>query len=163
MTRTLLAAALTGLLMSTTAFAAMGDKVRDIEVSMDLTAVSNAAAAARFANVATDLQGAIARRMAGQIDESGKRISVDISEIELSNSYSETAGMADTRLVGRIVIKDSAGSTNLETYELTIDVDQSAFYIPQTMDRAQLMASSDLYYASMINAFADNVVKNFNK
>jgi hypothetical protein len=151
------------ILLSTGAHAAADDMLRDVEVTMDLTAVSNKAAAARFSNVAADLQGAIASRMADRIDEKGKRISVDLSEIELSNSYSEAAGSADTRLVGRIVIKDSDGRVNLETYELTIDVNQSAYYIPHTLDRAQLSASNDLYYASLINAFADNVVRNFNK
>lgn len=150
-------------LLSTSAFAAMDDMVREVEVSMDLSAVTNAAAAVRFANVAADLQGAIALRMADRIDETGKRISVDLSEIELSNSYSETIGSADTRLVGQIVVKDAAGAVNLDTYELTVDVNQSAYYIPTTLDRTQLAASSDLYYAALISAFADNVVRNFNK
>ena len=90
------------LLMATTAFAEV-DKIKEVVVSIDLGAVTNPAAALRYAKVADDLQGAIAARV--------------------------------------------------------VDVNQAKGFFPQTVDLTKLRASSDEYYAAMITAFADAVVR----
>lgn len=158
MTPRILAPALIGLFLATTAFAASDDKkVKDIDVSMDLTAVTNPAAALRFANTADDLKNAIAARVTDRTDEDGVTINIDLSEVELSNSYTDMVGAADTRLVGNVKVTN--GAKYLNEYELSVDVNQAKLFFPATVDMTTLTASSDDFYASMIAAFADGVVR----
>jgi hypothetical protein len=86
-------------------------------------------------------------------------INIDLSEVELSNSYTEAVGAADTRLVGVVNVSDMENNTNFKTYELTVTVEQAVPFFPADFDRATLTASSDVFYKAMIAAFADGVVK----
>ena len=146
------------LLMATTAFAEV-DKIKEVVVTMDLGAVTNPAAALRYAKVADDLQGAIAARVVDRTGEEGMKVDIDISEVELSNSFTEIVGSADTRLVGVVHVTDDKNNTNFKTYELTVDVNQAKGFFPETVDLTKLSASSDEYYTAMITAFADAVVR----
>lgn len=158
MTPRILAPALIGLLLATTAFASSDDKkVKDIDVSIDLTAVTNPAAALRFATTADDLKNAIAARVTERTDEDGVTINIDLSEVELSNSYTDMVGAADTRLVGNVKVTN--GAKYLNEYELSVDINQAQAFFPATVDMTTLTASSDDFYASMIAAFADGVVR----
>lgn len=148
-----------GLLFAGVALAAPDDKVKAVEVEMDITAVTNAAAAERFANTATDLQGAILARVVDRTAEDGMEIKIDLSEVELSNSFTDAVGAADTRLVGTVNVSDMSDNTNFNTYELTVTVEQAALFFPQEFDQTSLTASSDEFYNALIAAFADGVVK----
>ena len=154
-----IAPTLIALLLATTAHAAPDDKVKEIVVELDLTAVTNPAAARRYATIATDLQGAIAARLVDRIDEKGAKILVDLSEVELSNTFTEATGAADTRLVGTVNIYADAAVDMPMAYELTVDVNQAVPFFPVEIDRATLTASSDEFYKAMIAAFAEGVVK----
>ena len=107
MSRLFLTTALSSLLLATTAFAAL-DMVSSIDVTVDLPAITNKAAALRYSNIADDLKSAITSRLVDRLAEDGMKVSVDISEVELSNSFTETVGSADTRLVGIVSITDVA-------------------------------------------------------
>ncbi len=158
MIRFLLAATAATALMSSTAMADRDDKVGEIEGTMDLAAVTNQAAAKRFATTADDLKNALAVRLVDRLDEAGMKISVDLSEVELSNTYTDMVGAADTRLVGVITIA-SPDAALVDKYELTVDVNQARVFFPETVDMTNLTASSDAFYTAMIAAFADGVIK----
>ncbi|MDT8855442.1 hypothetical protein RNZ50_10540 [Paracoccaceae bacterium Fryx2] len=160
MIRSVLVPALVGLSLSTAAFAAPDTKVREINVDIDITALTNAQAATRFANMEADLENALTARLVDRIAETGVRINVDISEVELSNSYTENMGLAQTRLVGNVNVSDETNNSNYESYELTINVETSRPFIPAGVDVTVLPVNSDVYYSAMIAAFADGVVKN---
>lgn len=144
------------ILLSTAAFAA-GDKVKEIDVSLDLDAVTNPAAALRFANTADDLKNAIAALVLERADpDEGVTIDINLSEVELSNSFTEMVGAADTRLVGDVKVTE--GPSLKSEYQLSVDVNQARLFFPATVDLTTLTANSDDFYASMITAFADAVV-----
>jgi hypothetical protein len=144
------------MLISTAAFAA-GEKVKEIDVSLDLDAVTNEAAALRFANTADDLKNAIAARVLDRADpDEGVTIDINLSEVELSSSFTEQIGAADTRLVGDVKVTEGVSLKN--EYQLTVDVNQAKVFFPEGTDLTQLAATSDDFYNSMITAFADAVV-----
>ena len=68
--------------------------VKDISVKTELSAVSNAAAAAYWASLDTDLKTAIATRLADRIGDTGAEIVVDVEEVSLSNGFTEKLGLA---------------------------------------------------------------------
>ena len=148
------------MLLTTAAFAA--DMVKEIDVSLDIDAVTNPAAAMRYANTADDLKNAIAARLIDRTDpDEGVTIDINLSEVELSNSFTEMIGSADTRLVGDVKVTN--GPSLKSEYQLSVDVNQAMVFFPATVDLTKLSASSDEFYASMITAFADAVVVRLDK
>lgn len=162
MTRFSFLPALAGLFLATSALAGAKDMIREITVEMDLAAVTNPAAAKHFATTADDLKNAIAARLADRTAEEGWEIHVDLNEIELSNTYSEQTGSADTRLVGQVRVNNEKGSP-MGVYETTVDVNQAKLFYPEGVDMATVASSSDVYYKALIAAFADSVVRNFDR
>jgi hypothetical protein len=148
---------LMSIFLATGAVAQESDKIKEITVEMDLTAIVNPAAAKRLGTLATDLQGAIAARLVDRIGEEGRKLSVDISEAELSNSFTEAAGLADTILVGVVNVTDENDNSHFNTYTLTVTIEQARAFFPADLDEATLTASSDAFYTSLIMAFADAV------
>lgn len=150
--------ALLGFFVATAAIAAPDTMVKTVEVNIELTAMENKAAAARFATMQDDLQNALTARLANRFADEGVKISVDISAAELSNSYTEQMGLADTRLVGNVVITDETNNTNFDAYILTVDINSARSYLPEGVDVATLPKDSSDYYNAMIAAFAHHVV-----
>ncbi|MFN4172593.1 MAG: hypothetical protein ACK4GW_12655 [Pseudorhodobacter sp.] len=148
----------TALLLGGTAMAQDQLTVSEIAVAADLTAVTNPAAAAYWANLATDLEAAIASRVAEQIAEDGTRITVDISEIELSSGFESALGLADTRLVGQVRMDNEANPTRFSVFELTVDVNQVIPTLPEGTTLDQVTADTDAFYRTMVDAFAQAVV-----
>lgn len=157
MSRFLLTTAFASLLSITPAFAGM-DMVAEVEVSIDLPAVTNVAAAARFTNISDDLKNAIMVLLVDRMAPEGEKIGIDISEVELSNSFTETVGTADTKLVGIVSITDPKDNSNFKSYTLSVDVNQAKTYLPAETDIATLKASDDAYYKALIDAFAKTIV-----
>ncbi len=157
MTRLFLSTALASLFIATASFAAT-DMVSAVDVTIDLPAVTNKAAAARYSNISGDLKNAIMALLVDRLADDGMKVGVDISEVELSNSFTETVGSADTRLEGIVSITDVKDNSNFKSYTLTVDVNQAKTFFPATMDMATLTASSDEYYQAMIQAFAKAIV-----
>lgn len=139
------------------AFAGM-DMVSTIEVTIDLPAVTNKAAAVRFTHISDDLKNAITALLVDRIAPEGEKIGIDLSEVELSNSYTEAIGTADTRLVGIVSITDPKDNSNFRNYTLTVDVNQAKTFLPTTVDMSTLSSSSDEYYTALIHAFAQAVI-----
>ncbi|MDX5403836.1 MAG: hypothetical protein LPJ93_15720, partial [Rhodobacterales bacterium] len=114
--KTLAATALAGVL-ATSAFGAV-EQVAKIDVTTDLTAISNEQAANFWANLETDLENAIASRVTDRLADDGAEILVDIREVELANAFERQLNMADAVLVGQVNIKDDTNNQNYDAYEL---------------------------------------------
>jgi hypothetical protein len=151
--------AITPLFLATAAGAAPDTMVKTIDVTIELKDITNAEAATRFATIEADLEAALAERMVDRIAETGVNVIIDISELELSNSFTEKLNLADTRLVADVKITDEADNSNFNTYQLTVDVNAAKMYFPEGTDVTILPADSSVYYDAMIIAFADAVVK----
>ena len=133
--------------------------VKDVEVIADLTAIENPQAAAYWTNVADDLKNAIAARLTDRIAEDGVSITIELSEVELSNSFQEALNIADTKMVGKVNVKpQKPGDTGFNSYELTVNINQALAFMPEGTDVAKLSQDSAEYYTSLVNAFADGVV-----
>ena len=163
MFKLILSATLSTLLLSTATFAGPEDMVSKIEISLDLPEVTNKAAALRYTSIADDLKNAITALLVNRIGDVGMELFIDLNEVELSNSFSEIVGSADTRLVGDITLSDAANNANSKGFTLTIDVNQARALFPADLDVTTLTASSDTYYQAMIAAFAANVVMEMDK
>ena len=144
--RLILTTALSTLLLSTASFAGPEDMVSKIDVSIDLPAVTNKAAALRYTNIADDLKDAISAILVDRIADTGMVLTIDISEVELSNSYTETVGSADTRLVGSVNVADAANNANAKGFVLTVDVNQARTMFPADLDYTMISAGSNEYY-----------------
>ncbi len=84
--------------------------VKSVEVDVALADVTNTTAATRFANLKPDLENAIATRLVDRTDaENGAKIMIDISELELSNGFTDVFNLADTKLDGVVQIVGTPG------------------------------------------------------
>lgn len=148
-------------LIAAPAFAA-DMKVKAIEVSSDVGAIQNAQAATYFGNLKADLEAAIAARVADRAttsqSEEGVTISVDINEVELSNTFQNITNLAATKLEGNVNVFDK-DNTALQSFTLAVTVEQAAAYFPAGTDLAALTLDTPVYYQAMVNAFAEGVVE----
>ena len=148
------------LVLSSTAMAASQTMVRTIDVSIDLEAVTNAAAAQRFATLDADLQTALMTRLVDRIDpEDGVNIEIDLSEVELSNFFDQAYDTAENKLVGQVNVSHPTDNTDFNSYELAIAVHDVTPIAAAVEGRLTPAESSDKYYDAMIAAFADAVVE----
>lgn len=158
MFRNVLIALSFGALASTTALAAV-EKISEVVVTADLSAVKNEKAAAYWSNVAADVQNAIAARLVDRIADDGAKITVDLREVELASSFERAINASDAVLVGQVNVSDLKDNTNFNAYELSISLgtaasvsaDGQTFYY-DTLDTPEA-------YQALVNSFADNVVK----
>lgn len=157
MIRTLLSTTLLALVAATsTGFAAT--MVKEIEVSADLTAIKNPLAATYWTDLSDDVENAIVARLTDRISEDGVSISIDLSEVELSNSFQEALNIADTSLVADVKVSSDTDNSAHNTYNLTVNINQAMLFLPEGTDVSQLSQDSTEYYDALINAFADAVV-----
>ncbi len=157
MSRYALAALVSALALSPAAPAFAQTEVKEVEVSIDLAAIDNAQAASVWSNIATDLENAIVARIADQVDDDGVKISIDINEVELANSFQSAMRIAESRLAGRVNISSETDNSKFATYDLEVSFDQA--YLPAGTDVTVLTIESPVYYAAMIEIFADRVVE----
>jgi hypothetical protein len=146
-------------LFASSAVAQTSDTVKSIAVTAELSAVTNPAAAAFWATLDTDLETAIAVLLADRIADKGAEISVDIEEVSLSNGFTDVVGLAETRLVGDIAVRDDDDSRREQFYTLTVDVNAATQMMPAGTDITTIPADTRVYYDAMIAAFANAVVR----
>ncbi len=159
MFRTAIISATVAALMSGGVLAATPVMIGEIDAQVDLTALTNPMAAERYGNIEGDLESAVAALLTDRIAEVGLAIMIDISEVELSDSFLETMSVADTHLVGDVQVFDKENNGNHDAYKLTVDINQAMMFFPEGIDVVTLTASSDTYYDAMIAAFAQGVVE----
>jgi len=147
-------------LLPFSAFAADPVMLKSVEVQITLADLTNPEAATQFANFSDDLSNAIAALMLDRGDtKDGVSIKIDISELELSNSFTETFNLADTRLVGSVQVIGTAKNPDSANYDLSVDVNSAMPYFPEGTDVTALPVNSDVYYTTLINTFASAVVQ----
>ncbi|HBD91728.1 MAG: hypothetical protein A2092_16030 [Rhodobacteraceae bacterium GWE1_64_9] len=143
--------------MAPMAFAA-DTPVESVKVEADVTSIANEKAAKFWGNLSTDLQAAILARVQDRIADKGSRITVDIDEVSLANSFETSMGLEDSILMGRVNVS-SDDNSKFDVYEMTVSVETARQYLPEgyvmSDDR---FTDSPEHYAAMIAAFADNVV-----
>ncbi len=145
-------------LNGTTALAEV-EKVAEVKVTADVTAIQNEKAAAYWSNIAADLQNAILTRLVDRVAEDGATITIDLREVELASSFERAINASDAVLVGQVNVSDDNDNTNFNAYELSVSLgtaasvsaDGTAYYF-DTLDTPEA-------YQALVNSFADNVVK----
>lgn len=159
MTSTRIAALIAGAALALPLAATAQDlTINEIDVTVDLTAVQNPAAADYWGQLEGDLEGAILGRLTGQIDDNdGADLEIDISEVELANGFTEAMGLADAMLKGVVKQTHDTKNNRFNTYELTVDVRTA---LPADFDWSASNIDTAAVYSAMVETFADHVVRN---
>ena len=147
----------TALFMATAAVA-QDSMVKEIDVTAEITAITNAEAAAYWTNVADDLENAIVARLVDRIGEDGSKISVDIDELSLANSFQNRLGLEDAVLVGQVNQTNETDNAKFESYLLTVTARTAQAFAADGTVLAGAFDDTPEYYAALIAAFADGVV-----
>ena len=132
--------------------------VSEIDVSVDLPAIENSEAAQVWTSLGTDLETAIAERIAPQLGEDGSEVVVDINEVALASALANASALEDSPLSGLVEIR-VPGLLNNEEYELSITAGQAMSAASPDVDLASMTIASAEVYQAMIEAFADNVAQ----
>jgi hypothetical protein len=160
--------------LATTGYAAV-ERIAKIDVTNDLSAIQNPAAATYWANLEADLESAIAARVTERLvseEDSlttsdgtedgakiidGTQIIIDIREVELSSAFERKLNLADAVLVGQVNIKDDSDNSNFDAYELSVSLESANVVVPEGMT---LVLSTDTAesYDKLVQAFAEGVV-----
>jgi hypothetical protein len=135
------------------------DKVADVKVTADITAIENETAATYWAGLAEDLQNAIASRVTDRTAEEGATISVDIREVELSNAFDAALKSTDAVLVGQVNVSDPTDNSNQDGYELSVSL-EGAQVLATSADGLIVLSATDTpgAYQQLVDSFADGVV-----
>jgi hypothetical protein len=150
---------LAALTLTTAALAQTGPTVKSVDVSVELDAIGNPAAAAYWTTVADDLENAIVARLTDRIADDGVNIIIDLNEVSLSGGLTEQLGVADTRLIGDVKMTHDSDNSRFGAYELTVDINSSTPMFPPELDVTTIPADSRVYYDAMIATFANRVVE----
>lgn len=145
------------------------DTVAKVDVSVDISAVSNAEAAKYWANLETDLENALAARLVDRLpveevkpDDQGRldgaQIIVDIREVELASAFDRELNLGDAVLVGQVTIKDDTDNTNADGYELQVSLENAQVVVPERM-MVVLSTDTSGAYTRLVEAFAEGVVR----
>ncbi len=138
------------------------EKIAEVNVTADLSAIQNEKAAAYWATLAVDVQGAIIARLVDRIDEDGATIKVDLREVELASSFERAINASDAVLVGQVNVLDAKNNSDLYAYELTISLGTAATVGADGKSVSYDTLDTPEAYMALVNAFADNVVSRLN-
>lgn len=147
----------TALMIATSAFA-QETKVKEVDVTTEITAIGNEKAAAYWVNVDTDLEAAILARLVDRIGEEGSKISVDIDELTLANSFESKLGLEDAVMVGKVNVSSETDNAKFDGYELTVTAKTAQAFAADGTALVTEFVGSPEYYAALVAAFADGVV-----
>jgi len=144
------------------------DNVAKVDVSVDISAVNDAQAAAFWANLETDLENALVARLVDRLpveevkpDDDGKidgaQILVDIREVELASAFERELNLGDAVLVGDVTIRDDTDMANTDTYSLSVSLENAHVIAPEG---TVVLLSTDTTgaYTRLVDAFAEGVV-----
>ncbi len=159
MKSTLLFPALGALFLAQAAFAA-DVRIKDVQVEADLNAVTNPQAAAYWKNIGPDLESAIAARLGDAASDEGSEIKIDIDEVSLANSFQNQLGIADSVLGGRVTVTSDNAIDDAANYDLKVSIETANAFLPEGVVPATSFTDAPEYYAALINAYADSVVRN---
>lgn len=155
------------LALATTAFTSTASAnmvaVEEVDVTFDIEAIESKPAAAFWADIEGDLETAILERVTDSIEEEGAEIIVDISELDISNTFQSALG-ADSTLNASIAIKSEVDPTIETFYDAVVRVEDVAEFVRNDDGGTTIVGEdADAVYALMIDALAENVVSNLIK
>lgn len=164
MIRKMTLAALIAALPMSAAFAKI-ETISAVDVTTDLAAVQNPKAAAYWANLETDLEAAVAKRMVGRIDAEGPEVSIDISEVELANGFERAFNLADAVLAGQVKTRFETTRAEEQTYDLRVSLADPAARVVSADGTVVVFTSMDtpMAYETLVDTFAQAVVDNLNR
>lgn len=158
MLKHIFATAITAALLTTTAPVFAETMVKDVTVQADLTAIQNAKAGEHWATLTDDLQNAIVSRLGALASDDGATLNVEINSVELANTLQSAAGVADSKLIGKVSVTSETDNSKFESYDLTVTFADASLLLVQGTDLAKITSDSKEYYDAMIAAFADHVI-----
>lgn len=137
------------------------ETISAVDVTADLSSVQNQKAAAYWANLETDLENAIAARLVDRIDPEGPELTVDISEVELANSFERAFSLADAVLAGQVKTRFTNTNAAEQTYDLKVSLESAATGVVSADGTAITFTTIDTpeAYSTLVNAFAESVVR----
>lgn len=138
--------------------------VEKIAVETDLSAIQNETAAGYFTNLSSDLETAIAARIEPERlvseETGGSKITVDIDELELANSWANLHDLSESKMTGIVKVSSDVDNSKYDTYTLSVAYPDVIAVLPAGTDVTTLTMDSAVYYQAMVDAFADHVVEN---
>lgn len=158
MFRKFLATTLTATLLATAAPVFAETMIKDVAVNVDLTAIENAQAGKHWATMSDDLKNAIVSRLGALASDEGAKLTVEIDSVELANTLQKAVGVADSRLIGQVIVTSETDNSKFESYDLTVTFADASPLFVQGTDLTKITSDSKEYYDAMIAAFADHVV-----
>jgi len=153
-------AATTALFLGTAAIAAT--PVQEIDVQADLTAISNPKAALYWGHLAEDLKAALTARLVGQLADQGAKVSVDIDELSMANTFEEITDVAEARLSGKVHITSQTDNSKFDSFDLTVDATTLNALDAEGKLKKGAFTDAKAYYLAMVNTFADQVAARLN-
>lgn len=159
MLRNILIAALATTILAANSSSFAETMVKDVAVTADMTAIQNQKAAEHWATLADDIKNSIAAKVSDRIAEDGVTIKVDIDAVELANSLQSAAGIAESKLIGIVNVKNESDGSKDDNYKLIVSFDQAGPYFLPGTDLTKITSDSKEYYDAMVAAFSDAVVK----
>lgn len=124
-------------------------QVSEITVNTDLSAVGNSRAVNYWTNLSTDLKTALANQFVNDISPSGARITVDVDELSLAESYA--AGFSqNSTLTGQVAVTDMRGAV-LGNYNVSATMAQAV------ADSGNATPTSTEFYKALVTGFARGV------
>lgn len=135
-----------------------------IEVGVNTQSINSAEAAARYANVQTDLTAAIAQALEATPDDGngGARITVDLDETVLAAPFAGQPGPTTALMAGTVSVENQGASGSQRKFDLAVAMNQVQPYVPSNQDVNMMDVSSDAVYDATIRTFAAAVVSNLN-
>ncbi|MDD7972248.1 hypothetical protein [Roseinatronobacter alkalisoli] len=144
-------------LASSTALASV-EKVSEVTVAADITAIGNEEAALFWASITDDLENAILALIVDRIDDEGAKISVRLEEVALASAFERSFDLEQSVLVGQVNVTDETDNSNFNSYELSVSL--SGVTAVDEYGEPLLFESveAELAYQTLITAFAEGVV-----
>lgn len=160
MFRNVLLASTLAALAATTAIAKV-EKVTEVEVTTDVAAIGNEKAALYWGNLSVDLKEAILLRLVDKTGEDGAKVTVDIREAELANTFERAFNLADAVLSGQVNVSDP---TNANAFAFQIAVSLEGMRVLAADGTPIVFSTIDTpeAYRALVDGFADGVVKALN-
>ena len=134
--------------------------ISQVNVTTDLGAIRDPAAARYWQTLNGDLQTAIAAELADRIDPAGAIVTVAVDELSLTEAYLTRFGQGDSRLNGQVDLTDPGNGQSIGSYTVSVRARDAARFLPPTADNViRISPNSADFYAALVRAFARGVAE----
>ncbi|MBR3369764.1 MAG: hypothetical protein IKG52_03955 [Rhodobacteraceae bacterium] len=134
------------------------DKISEVDVAADITAISNEQAALFWSSIAEDLENAILAQIVERIADEGAKISVRLEEVALASAFERSFDLEQSVLVGQVNVTDETNNANFNSYELSVSLSGVTAVDEDGEPLLFESVEAEHAYQTMITAFAEGVV-----